>query len=108
MLGNLYAKKTGTITLTATVDNVKETVKKVKVVKNPVRKINLSASEDQIRTGDVLRFDAKAVNRSGRWVKDAPITFSFTGLAEYGIGLPASAVINTEGKFVAETPGVLQ
>lgn len=105
MLGNLYAKKTGTITLTATVDNVKETVK-VKVVKNPVRKINLSASEDQIRTGDVLRFDAKAVNRSGRWVKDAPITFSFTGLAEYGIGLPASAVINTEGKFVAETPGV--
>lgn len=105
MLGNLYAKKTGTITLTATVDNVKETVK-VKVVKNPVRKINLSASEDQIRTGDVLRFDAKAVNRSGRWVKDAPITFSFTGRAKYGIGLPASAVINTEGKFVAETPGV--
>lgn len=105
MLGNLYAKKTGTITLTATVDNVKETVK-VKVVKNPVRKINLSASEDQIRTGDVLRFDAKAVNRSGRWVKDAPITFSFTGRAEYGIGLPASAVINNEGKFVAETPGV--
>ena len=105
MLGNLYAKKTGTITLTASVDNVKETVK-VKVVKNPVRKINLSASEDQIRTGDVLRFDAKAVNRSGRWVKDAPITFSFTGRAEYGIGLPASAVINTEGKFVAETPGV--
>ena len=105
MLGNLYAKKTGTITLTATVDNVKETVK-VKVVKNPVRKINLSASEDQIRTGDVLRFDAKAVNRSGRWVKDAPITFSFTGRAEYGIGLPASAVITTEGKFVAETPGL--
>ena len=105
MLGNLYAKKTGTITLTATVDNVKETVK-VKVVKNPVRKINLSASENQIRTGDVLRFDAKAVNRSGRWVKDAPITFSFTGRAEYGIGLPASAVINAEGKFVAETPGV--
>ena len=26
--------------------------------------------------------------------------------AEYGIGLPASAVINDEGKFVAETPGV--
>ena len=32
--------------------------------------------------------------------------FSFTGRAEYGIGLPASAVINDEGKFVAETPGV--
>ena len=105
MLGNLYAKKQGTITLTASVENVKETVK-VKVVKNPVRKINLSASEDQIRTGDVLRFDAEAVNRSGRRVKDVPITFSFTGRAEYGIGLPASAVINDEGKFVAETPGV--
>ena len=61
---------------------------------------------NKIRTGDVLHFKAKAMNRSGRAVKDIPITFSFTGTADYGIGLPASALINEEGKFVAETPGI--
>ena len=86
-------------------ENIKETVD-IKVIKNPVRKMRLSADKDKIRTGDVLHFKAKAMNRSGRAVKDMPITFSFTGTVEYGIGLPASAVINKEGKFVAETPGI--
>ena len=103
--GNLVGKKTGKITLTASVDDVKETIG-IKVIKNPVRKISLSADKDKIRTGDVLHFKAKAMNRSGRAVKDIPITFSFTGTADYGIGLPASALINEEGKFVAETPGI--
>ena len=96
--GNLVGKKAGKITLTASVENIKETVD-IKVIKNPVRKMRLSADKDKIRTGDVLHFKAQAMNRSGRAVKDMPITFSFTGTVEYGIGLPASAVINKEGSF---------
>ena len=103
--GNLVAKKSGKITLTASVDDIKKTLN-IKVIKNPVRKISLTADKDEIRTGDVLHFKAKAMNRSGKAVKDIPITFSYTGRAEYGIGLPASALINKEGKFVAETPGI--
>lgn len=103
--GNLVAKKSGKITLTASVEGIKEIVS-VKVAKNPVRKISLIADKDKIRTGDVLHFKAKAINRSSKIVKDAPITFSYTGQAEYGIGLPAAALINKEGKFVAETPGI--
>lgn len=103
--GNLVAKKSGKITLTASVEDINETLN-IKVIKNPVRKISMTADKDQIRTGDVLHFKARAMNRSGRAVKDIPITFSFTGRAEYGIGLPASALINEEGKFVAETPGI--
>ena len=103
--GNLVAKKSGKITLTASVDDIKKTLN-IKVIKNPVRKISLTADKDEIRTGDVLHFKAKAMNRSGKAIKDIPITFSYTGRAEYGIGLPASALINKEGKFVAETPGI--
>ena len=103
--GNLVAKKSGKIKLTASVDDIKETIS-IKVIKNPVRKISLTADKDEIRTGDVLHFKAKAMNRSSRVVKDVPITFTYTGRAEYGIGLPASALINKEGKFVAETPGI--
>ena len=105
LYGNLVAKKAGKITLTASVEDIKETIS-IKVAKNPVRKISLSADQDKIRTGDVLQFKAKAMNRSGRAVKDIPITFSFTGTTEYGIGLPTSALINDDGKFVAETPGI--
>ena len=103
--GNLVAKKSGKITLIASVDDIKESLN-IKVLKNPVRKISLSADKDEIRTGDVLQFNAKVMNRANKVIKDVPVTFSYSGRVEYGIGLPASALINKDGKFVAETPGV--
>ena len=103
--GNLVAKKSGKITITASVEDINEVIK-IKVSKNPVNKIRLTVDKNQIRTGDVLLFNAKAMNRSGKVLKDVPVTFSYSGRAEYGIGLPASALINKDGKFVAETPGV--
>ena len=103
--GNLVAKKAGKVKLTANVDNVSESLN-VTVIKNPVNKISLDAGKDKIRTGDVLQLLAKAVDRSGRQIKDVPIAYSFTGKADYGIGLPAAGLINSSGKFVADTPGL--
>ena len=103
--GNLVAKKSGKVKLTASVDNVSESLN-VTVIKNPVNKISLDADKDKIRTGDVLQLLAKAVDRSGRQIKDVPIAYSFTGKADYGIGLPAAGLINSSGKFVADTPGL--
>ena len=103
--GNLVAKKAGKVKLTASVDNVSESLN-VTVIKNPVNKISLDADKDKIRTGDVLQLSAKAVDRSGRQIKDVPIVYSFTGKADYGIGLPAAGLINSSGKFVADTPGL--
>ncbi len=91
--------------LTASVDNVSESLN-VTVIKNPVNKISLDAEKDKIRTGDVLQLSAKAVDKSGRQIKDVPIVYSYTGKVEYGIGLPASGLINSSGKFVADTPGL--
>ena len=103
--GNLVTKKAGKVKLTASVDNVSESLN-VTVIKNPVTKISLDAEKDKIRTGDVLQLSAKAVDRSGRQIKDVPIVYSYTGKVEYGIGLPASGLINSSGKFVADTPGL--
>ena len=103
--GNLVTKKAGKVKLTASVDNVSESLN-IAVVKNPVNKISLNAEKDKIRTGDVLQLSAKAVDKSGRQIKDVPIVYSYTGKADYGIGLPASGLINDSGKFVADTPGL--
>ena len=103
--GNLNAKKTGKVNVVANADNISESFE-IKIVKNPVRKISLEAEKNIIRTGDVLHLSAKPLDRSGRHIKDVPIVYSYNGKAEYGIGLPAAALINTSGKFVAETPGV--
>ena len=103
--GNLVAKKAGKVKLTANVDNVSESLN-ITVIKNPVNKISLDADKDKIRTGDVLQLLAKTVDRSGRQIKDVPIAYSFTGKADYGIGLPAAGLINSSGKFVADTPGL--
>jgi len=104
LYGNLNTKRSGKITVTASVDDISESMN-VRVLKNPVRRLTLTAEKDEIRTGDVLHFNASALNRSGRNVDDMPVVFSYTGKAEYGIGLPASAQITDQGKFVAETSG---
>lgn len=102
---NVTARKVGKVTITAQVEGVKSTLR-IKVVKNPTAGVKISSTTDQARTGDVVRFTAVAKTRSGRTVKDAPISYSFTGTANYGIGLPASGQISGDGRFVAETAGL--
>ena len=50
--GNLKAKNTGRVTLSARVGAITEKLK-VRIVKNPVRSLSLDFEKDQIRTGDV-------------------------------------------------------
>ena len=103
--GNLTAMRPGKVTLRAEAEGVTTSLP-LRIVKNPVIGIELASAVEEARTGDVVHFTAKALaNRSGREVKDAPIKFSFTGVADYGIGLPASGQITPDGRFVAETAG---
>ena len=77
LYGNLKTKRSGKITVTASVDDISESMN-VRVLKNPVRRLTLTADKDEIRTGDVLHFNASALNRSGRNVDDMPVVFSYT------------------------------
>lgn len=103
--GKLTAKSTGRLRITAQVDNVTNGVD-LRVVRNPVRGMELTSSADEVRTGDVIHFAAKALSRGSRVVDDAPVDFSYTGIADYGIGLPAAGQISQDGRFVAETAGL--
>ena len=106
ILGNLETKKSGSTTISARVENLKESFK-ISVVKNPVRKVTLSLDKEEIRTGDVISLNAKALNRSGRIINDIPITYSYLGQADYGeFALPAAGLITDDGRFVAETAGL--
>jgi hypothetical protein len=78
----------------------------LRIVKNPVRRLAISATTDQIRTGDVLHFEVNAYDRRNQIVPNVPIHFSYKGKANYGIGLPASAQISSDGRFVAENDGI--
>jgi len=104
--GNLETRKTGKTRVSATVQNVTESFN-VRVVKNPTRKVALSIDKEEIRTGDVLALNAKALNRLGRTINDMPITYSYLGQSNYGeFGLPASGLVADDGRFVAETAGI--
>ena len=102
--GHLTLYRRGRVQLTVTAEGIFSSTD-LRVVRNPVRKIELFFKEDNYRTGDVITFEARALTASGRDVEDAPVLFSFTGKAVYGIGLPASGQITPQGKFVAEIPG---
>ena len=103
--GNLKAKKTGRVTISANAENITETIK-LRIMKNPVQSLTLNFEQEQIRTGDVLHLKANALNKSGKIISDIPISFSFSGRADYGeYGLPASGLITDDGRFVAETAG---
>ena len=104
-IGNLITLKSGKTIISGEVDSLFASMD-LKVIKNPVRSLLLSSDQDKIRTGDVITFKAVAYDRKNRVVNDAPIQFSYKGKAIYGIGLPASAQIMPDGRFVAETEGV--
>ena len=57
ILGNLETKKSGSTTISARVENLKESFK-ISVVKNPARKVTLSLDKEEIRTGDVIGLNA--------------------------------------------------
>ena len=103
---NLEAKKPGKITVTASVDRVKKSFK-VNIVKNPTQKITINSNVTEIRTGDVLNMNAKALDKRGKVLNDVPLNYSYTGKADYGtFGLPTSGLITDDGRFVAETAGM--
>ena len=106
-LNNLTTHKSGNVTISATAEGV-TTKLKIKVSKNPARAVDLTTNGvDEIRTGDVLTLDAKATSSSGKRLDDVPVYFSYAGKSEYGeFGLPASAQVTSDGRFVAETAGM--
>lgn len=68
----------------------------VTVVANPVRALSVAPRSSRARTGDVVRFSARATGTGNAAVEAPAIRWSITG---------EGAAIESDGAFVAERPG---
>ncbi len=100
----LIAESSGKSTITATVGGIEGKIN-VNVIDNPIVKLTLTSSMTHGRTGDVFKLKAQAVDKNGKEVTDAPITYSFSG-DSYDVSHAASGMITEDGKFVADEPGL--
>lgn len=102
--GKLMALKAGKAKITATSEGVKTTLD-VTVKQNPTASIEIGNEETNIRTGDVVNFNAVAKGNNGQNV-GVPITYSFIAQPEDNLGQGAEGQVSQEGKFVANKPGI--
>ncbi len=104
--GGLDLEAPGAATLTATAEGATSRVD-IRVARNPTRRLELTASAEKARTGDVVRFEAVGRDASGAAVEDLPIRFLVSGQAANRILAPgATAQIEQDGAFVAERSGI--
>ncbi len=104
--GGLDLVAPGQTTLTATAEDASYQVE-IAVAPNPTERLEVTASADNARTGDVVRFEAVGLDRDGDAVDDLPIRFLVAGTPSARILAPgAAAQIEQDGAFVAERSGI--
>jgi hypothetical protein len=104
--GFFTAHGAGKVTLSATAEGVSAGIE-YQVLPSPAVAISLSATQDDARTGDVVRFRATVSGTGGRVVEDMPVTFTVRAdpSLESTADIPP-ADVDDEGRFVAYFPGV--
>ncbi|MCY3970045.1 MAG: hypothetical protein OXG74_08930 [Acidobacteria bacterium] len=104
--GGLTLRAPGTATLTATAEDASSALD-ITIVPNPTERLELTASADNARTGDVVWFEAVGRNGNGGEVADLPVRFLVAGQPAAQIIAPgAAAQIEQDGAFVAERSGI--
>jgi hypothetical protein len=104
--GSITLLAPGVAKLTATAESARGTLD-VEVVGNPVARLELVASAESVRTGDVVFFEAKPLDAMGKEVPHFPVQYA-TYARPFGGIVAAGAIgqIDEEGAFVAERPGL--
>ena len=103
-LNNLYAKSPGKTRLSIKVYDI-ETSIDINILPNPVSTIDLEVEKVVARTGDVLAFHAMARDSEDNEIKDASIVYTVSS-KESELASGASAIIEQDGRFVAEKAGI--
>jgi len=101
---NVFALKSGSATIKVIFDGIKSS-KNITIKKNPVTNIDLNfEKQEEIRTGDVLDFDAIAYDKKGNIIDGLDIDFSFKGKS-FDKSNSASGLILQDGRFVGDVAG---
>ncbi len=101
----LTAHRTGTITITAEAEDAQSEIT-LEIVANPIARVTIQGGQVEARTGDVLTFEAVATDEAGNAVEDAPLLYTVLAEPDDKLAPSASAQIEQDGRFVAETPGL--
>jgi hypothetical protein len=104
---NLKLLKKGKTLLTLKAEGI-ETQIQIDVNENPIHSVYLTHNyySKEIRTGDVVHFSAQAKDRKGKEISEIPINYSYTIQPDDHLGQGASAVLEQDGKFVANHSGI--
>jgi len=103
--GDVTAIAPGTATLLASAEGVTGS-QRVSVVPNPTRSVRLTSSAEDVRTGDVVHFQATGIDAAGREVPGIPVTYAVKASVEDTvIASEAAAEVDQDGAFVAQRAG---
>ena len=100
---NVKAVSAGKATLSASFDDISTTLT-IDVLTNPINKLELNASLDVARTGDVVNYEAVGYDKNGNQLEGLPFTYTFSGKA-IDKSNNASGLIMNDGRFVADVIG---
>lgn len=104
-MGNVRLLAPGSVTVTAAAEGAATSLE-MDVVPNPAARLRLQAPQGPVRTGDVVRLEARVLTATGEAVAGAPVTYSFSAVTDrYAAGGPSSGLITADGRFVADLPG---
>ncbi len=103
-VNNVKAVKEGSTSFEASYEGITGKIT-IQVLKNPVEKIVLTASNSECRTGDVVQYSATAYDKKGEKINESfPFKYSFTGKS-FDKSNTASGLIFDDGRFVGDVSG---
>ena len=97
----LKAEGKGKSNITLEYDGVKVS-KEIKVLENPVHSINIKASSNSVRAGDVVTLNGLLIDKKGKELDGLNPTFSFQGKSFDSSNSASGLIMNN--KFVADIP----
>ena len=104
-LGLLKMVGSGSATISAGAESITETIS-LTVEENPAASVRLEASATEARTGDVIHFDAAALDGRGSEIPEMPIEYTYRArTVDHDLGSASSGLITEDGRFVADIPG---
>ena len=103
--GDVTAHSPGEVQITAEIEGVSASVTH-EVAPIPASDFRIEATEEVVRTGDVIAFQTSAREDSGSEVNDLPVTWSFTYEPPVDFEtVEGPGQISDDGRFVADRPG---
>ncbi len=102
--GTVTAHATGQVTIHVDLDGERVTNESYQVAEFPADELEVNATAEVARTGDVVHFTAEGKD-DGDVIDGLPIEWAYTFVPDDSIRAPGSAGTMDNGTFVAEVPG---